>query len=144
MPESYAAASPQASVLVCAAVSGGGFADHLRESARRFGSGKLALDMECLRMDFRLPALSGMGEPLTAQGLESLLAQESPAVFFSQELCARYFTYLREGESHFVLFDDADTLRQKLRTGTALGYTAAFFVWPEIRSLAAALFPGSS
>lgn len=144
VPEAYAAASPQASVLVCAAVSGGGFADHLRESARRFGSGKLALDMECLRMDFSLPALSGMGEPLTAQRLEALLAQESPAVFFSQELCARYFTYLREGESHFVLFDDADTLRQKLRTGTALGYTAAFFVWPEIQSLAGALFPGSS
>lgn len=50
------------------------------------------------------------------------MAEESPSVFFSQDLCARYFTYTRNGETHFVLYDDADTLSQKLRTGAARAF----------------------
>ena len=103
--------------LVNTAVSGGSFAQYLREAARG-GGGRLALDVERLRMDFSLPARNGRGRPLTAGELRELLDRESPAVFFSQDLCARYFTYTRDGETHFVLFDDADTLRQKLRPGT--------------------------
>ena len=30
-------------------------------------------------------------------------------MFFSKDLFARYFTYAKNGESHFILFDDADT-----------------------------------
>lgn len=141
VPESCGAVSPAAVTLISAAVSGGGFADYLRETARRRGGGsRLALDMERLRMDFHLPAPSGQGEPLSAQMLAQLLERESPSVFFSPELCARYFTYTQGGESHFVLFDDAETLRQKLRTGTALGFSAAFFMWPEIQDIADGLF----
>lgn len=51
-------------------------------------------------------------------------------MFFSKDLFARYFTYAKNGESHFILFDDADTLRQKLRLGRQLGVAAAFFQWP--------------
>lgn len=140
LPEAYGAI-PSAVTLISAAVSGGSYNDYLREAAgRRGGAGRLALDLERLRMDFRLPALTGQGEPLSAQALKQLMEQESPAVFFSPELCARYFTYTRDGESHFVLFDDAETLKQKLRTGTALGFSAAFFMWPEIRDIAEELF----
>ena len=63
-------------------------------------------------------------------------------MFFSQDLCARYFTYTREGETHFVLFDDADTLQQKLQTGTRMGFSAAFLMYPEVRDLLPRLFPG--
>lgn len=62
-------------------------------------------------------------------------------MFFSQELCARYFTYTHEGQTHFVLFDDAGTIRKKLQTGTALGYAAAFLMFPEVRDLLDDLFP---
>ena len=62
-------------------------------------------------------------------------------MFFSQDLCARYFTYTREGETHFVLFDDADTLQQKLQTGTRMGFSAAFLMYPEVRDLLPQLFP---
>lgn len=141
VPEAYGASAPSAVVLINAAVSGGSFTDFLREIAGTRGSpGRLALDLERLRMDFRLPAPTGRGEPLSGQALAQLLEQEHPAVFFSPELCARYFTYTRDGEHHFVLFDDAETLRQKLRTGTALGYAAAFLMWPEIQDLAGSLF----
>ena len=73
---------------------------------------------------------------------QDLLDRESPSVFFSQDLCARYFTYARDGETHFVLFDDADTLSQKLRTGGNMGFAAAFLMYPEVQDLLPKLFPG--
>lgn len=141
VPESYARAAGKAIVLICTALSGGSFTQRLQEAAGRMGGpGHIALDVQRLRMDFRLPARTGQGELLTQEQLQSLMKQESPSVFFSRDLCARYFTYLRDGEAHFVLFDDADTLHQKLRAGTALGIPAAFFVWPEIQDIAGTLF----
>ena len=141
VPESYAAASGTVS-LVCTAVSGGSFLQYLQgAAAERAGAGKLALDVQRLRMDFTLPARSGEGRPLSPSEFQALLDQESPSVFFSQDLCARYFTYTRGGETHFVLFDDADTLQQKLQTGTRMGFSAAFLMYPEVRDLLPRLFP---
>ena len=140
LPESYASAAPGAVVLLCTAVSGS-FSQYLQEAvAQAGGAGRLALDVQRLRMDFRLPARSGEGEPLTGEALAELMERESPAVFFSQDLCARYFTYSRDGEAHFVLFDDADTLNQKLRLGAGMGFHAAFLMWPEVRDIASRLF----
>lgn len=141
LPEGYAGDIPGAVALLCTAVSGGSFSQYLQEGVTRAGgAGRLALDVQRLRMDFRLPARSGEGEPLTGEALASLMERESPAVFFSQDLCARYFTYSRDGEAHFVLFDDADTLNQKLRLGAGMGFGAAFFMWPEVRDIAPRLF----
>jgi hypothetical protein len=141
VPESCAAAAGNAVVLICTALSGGNYAERLREAAaQRGGAGRLGLDVQRLRMDFRLPARSGQGEPLTGESFQRLLERESPAVFFSQDLCARYFTYTRDGETHFVLFDDADTLRQKTRIAGSMGYSASFFMWPEVQDIAEGLF----
>ena len=141
LPEAYAAAAPGGTVLLCTAVSGGSFSQYLQEAvARAGGAGGLALDVQRLRMDFRLPARSGEGEPLAKEALDALMEREQPAVFFSQDLCARYFTYSRDGGTHFVLFDDADTLNQKLRLGAGMGFAAAFFMWPEVRDIAPRLF----
>lgn len=141
LPESYTRDVPGAVALLCTAVSGGSFSQYLQDAASQAGGARrLALDVQRLRMDFRLPARSGEGEPLAAEALESLMEREKPAVFFSQDLCARYFTYSREGEAHFVLFDDADTLNRKLRLGAGMGFSAAFFMWPEVRDIAPKLF----
>jgi len=139
LPEGYAV--PGAAALICTAVSGGNFSQYLQEAAAQAGgAGRLALDVQRLRMDFRLPARTGEGRPLTGEALAALMERENPAVFFSQDLCARYFTYSRDGENHFVLFDDADTLGQKLRLGAGMGFAAAFFMWPEVRDIAPRLF----
>ena len=143
LPERYAANG--AVTLLCTAISGGSFSQYLRDAAQAHGgASSLALDVERLRMDFRLPAPSGEGKPLDEASFRELLERESPAVFFSQELCARYFTYTRNGETHFVLFDDAETLTQKLRIGAGMGFSAAFLMWPEVRDIAGALWPRSS
>ena len=135
VPESCAV--PGAVPLICTALSGGSFPQRLQEAARQFGGAELlGLDVQRLRMDFTLPSKSGEGRPLSEEEFRSLVEKESPAVFFSQELCALYFTYMQGQETHFVLFDDESTLRQKLKTGEAMGFSAAFFMWPEIRDIA--------
>ena len=103
------------------------------------GAQNIALDLQRLQMSFSLPARNGRGEPLTQEALQVLLRQRQPAVFFSRDLCARYFTDSDNGESRFVLYDDAGTLRQKLNLGRQLGVAAAFLQWPEIRDIAAEL-----
>ena len=76
-----------------------------------------------------------------AEALDALLRAE-PAVFFSQALCARYFTYRKGGETRFVLFDDAETLRRKLRIARESGIPDALCVYPEVQDLLPRLFPG--
>lgn len=142
VPESYHRHAPGAVPLICTALSGGSFQERLQESAQALGgAGALALDVQRVRMDFLLPARLGEGVPMTGEALESLIREKSPAIFFSQDLCARYFTYSQDGETHFVLFDDAETIIKKLRTGSAMGFSAAFLMFPEVRDLLPALFP---
>ena len=70
--------------------------------------------------------------------LEELMARLSPAVFFSGELCARYFTYMsRDNGAHFVLFDDGDTLRHKVEVARELGIRTFLAPWAEVAPHAA-------
>lgn len=141
VPEAYAAAAPGGGVLIGTAVSGGSFRQRLEEAGQAVGIQRLALCAERLRMDFRLPSPTGVGTPISAQALQQLLEEARPSVFFSPELCARYFTYDREGETHFVLFDDGDTLNRKLRMGAAMGCRAAFLEFSQVQDLLPVLFP---
>lgn len=140
VPEAYAHSVPQAIPLICTAVSGGDLTERLAQTIAAYPGRSPALDVQRLRMDFTLPAHSGEGQPLSENALRTLMEEHQPAIFFSQALCTRYFTYTKNDAAHFVLFDDADTLRQKLRIGSKLGYCAAFFQWPEIHDIAGSLF----
>ena len=121
--------------------AGGGVetGENLQEAITRYPGA--ALDLQRLMMDFTLPATSGEGKPLTANELSALRKRLSPSVFFSQELCARYFTYMQNGQAHFVLFDDAETLQQKMNIAEKLGYQKALMMYPEIIDLTEQLFP---
>lgn len=128
---------PGAIPLIGTAISGGNFAQYLQESSAKCDSAsKAALDVQRLRMEFTLPSPTGCGKPLSGPELQQLLDRQQPAVFFSEDLCARYFTYRHEGETRFVLFDDAETISRKLRLGANLGFSAAFLLWTEIRDIA--------
>ncbi len=130
--------APGAVTLINTAVSGGSFEGRLREAMGKFG--RVALDLQRLAMDFTLPARTGVGTPLTRAQFQALYRQQAPAVFFSPELCARYFTCSRNGETHFILFDDADTLLRKVRIGNDLGISAGFLMYPEVEDLLPGLF----
>lgn len=140
LPEPYMDLAPNAIGLICTALSGGTLEQRLKEAIEHRGrADRLALDVQRLRMDFTLPAQSGEGMPLTREAFQNLLQRETPSVFFSPELCARYFTYTQNGVLHFVLFDDAETLQRKVSLGATLGFSAAFFLWPEVADIVPAL-----
>ena len=140
LPESCAGRVPGSIAVVGTAISGGSFRQRLEEAVAAFGGGRLALDVRRLTMDFSLPSPSGEGTPISPQQLRELLEELRPNTFYSRDLCAKYFTYTRAEQAHFVLFDDADTIRRKLHTGQNLGFSAAFLLYPECVDLLGPLF----
>lgn len=123
-----------AKLLVGTAVSGGSLRAMLEAAVNRFGAPRLALDLERVRMDFPLPCPSGCGTPLTQQELAAL-RRRAVSVYYSRELGANYFTYTAEHGTHLVLFDDAQTLRQKCALARSLGIEEAFVMYPEVSDL---------
>lgn len=139
VPETYGQQVPQALVLICTAISGGTLAQRLEEAQQQFGP-RLALDLQRLRMRFPLPCPTGEGAPLTEAELRELIEQHCPTVFYSADLCAKYFTVSKQGENHFILFDDADTLLKKVQLGEKFSIDTGFFMFPEIEDLLPSLF----
>lgn len=140
VPEAYGVQIPQASVLVCTALSGGNLRHRLEECVQRFGAGRLALDLQRLRMSFPLPCPAGEGEVLSSETLASMLVRKGQSVFYSTDLCAKYFTFTEGEASRFVLFDDADTLRRKIHLGQDMGISAGFLMYPETEDILPELF----
>lgn len=138
LPEAWGSCAANASVLICTALSGGTLRARLEEAQSRFAPRPIALDCQRLAMDCLLPSPNGEGAPLTRQQLQQL--QQGRPVYFSEDLCARYFTYRTRQHTHFVLFDDADTIRRKLCLAEELGITTAFVMLPEVDDLLEGLF----
>ena len=133
VPESYGSEVRGATVLICTAISGGTLRQRLEEAQKRFGN-RVALDLQRLRMEFPLPCPGGEGCVIERETLEKLLC-EDPAVFFSEDLCARYFVRVCGCEPRFVMFDDADTLRRKLRLAQSMGIGISFVMFPEVEDI---------
>lgn len=134
--EAYGAASDHARVLISTALSGGSLEQRLREAAERFGAERVALAVERVAEDFFLPSPTGQGMPLTREELARRRAELSPSEFFSSELCAHYFTYMsKQNGAHFVLFDDAGSIRKKLQVARALGISHAVLAYPQVDDL---------
>ena len=134
--EPYGRCTATGRVLIPTALSGGSLRQRLGEAAERYGAGRVALAVERTAADFFLPSPDGQGRPLTREELKARLEERSPSVFFSDELCARYFTYMnRQSGAHFVLFDDAGSIRKKLRLAEALGIDRALLCYPEVSDL---------
>lgn len=131
--EAYADASGQTKILIPSAISGGSLSLRLSEAAERFGADRTALAVQRTAEDFTLPAPDGCGTPLSREELAQRIRSRGAAVFFSDELCAHYFTYMsRPCSAHFVLFDNAASIRKKLQTAARLGLYACVLAWPEV------------
>ena len=139
VPEQYGQHVPQSTVLICTAISGGTLTHRLENAQRRFGP-RLALDLQRLRMNFPLPCPSGEGTPLSGEALQKLMDTHQPTVFYSADLCAKYFTVTRGGESRFILFDDADTILKKIQIGRKMAISSAFLMYPETDDLLERIF----
>ena len=131
--EPYAAGG--ARVLISSALSGGSLRLRLEEAVERYGRERVVLRVERVAEDFPLPSPGGSGVPLTQEELARRLEERAPAVFFSSELCAHYFTYMEQDGAHFVLFDDAGSIRKKLQVAGDLGISRAVLSYPQVEDL---------
>ena len=136
VPEQYGHCSEHALVMISSALSGGSLQQRLQEAVERFGAARVALAVERVAEDFFLPSPTGQGMPLTREELRQRLEERAPSVFFSSELCAHYFTYMsRQNGAHFVLFDDAGSIRKKLQVARNLGISSAVLAYPQVDDL---------
>jgi len=135
VPESYAADSDWAKILIPTAISGGSLAARLSEVCGYYGRERICLDIERVAMDFCLPSEQGTGRRLSAQELYALIREKDPQAYFSQDLCAYYFTYQDGISSHFVLYDDAGSIRKKIFLARKMGIYHAMVLYPEVEDI---------
>lgn len=134
--EAYADYSDQTRIIIPSALSGGSLSKRLEEAAEQYGAHRVALGIQRTAEDFTLPAANGCGTPLTREELEQRIHARGASVFFSDELCAHYFTYMsRQSGAHFVLFDNAASIRKKIQIARQLGLCACIMVWPEVDNI---------
>lgn len=136
VPAELAAAAPGAKLIVSTAVSGGSFSQLLDEACARWGADNICLDIARTRSAFEMPGWSPEGRALAKDEFAKLLEQHSPSVFFSPELCAKYFTCREGGKAQFILFDDADTAAYKVDLARRRGLPAVFLLYSEWGALA--------
>lgn len=145
VPEHYASCSPHTQVMISSALSGGSLELRLEEAQQRFGRERVVLALQRTAEDFFLPSPTGSGRPLTQHQLHQLMEERSPSVFFSRELCARYFTYMsRDSGAHFVLFDDAQTMAKKVEIARQLSIPTILGAWSDLQDAIPALGLSSS
>lgn len=131
--EEYGGITDRARVIIPSALSGGSLSKRLTEALERFGPGKVALGIQRTAEDFPLPSPSGSGVPLSREELAKRIQTRGASIFFSDELCAHYFTYMsRQNGAHFVLFDNAASIRKKIQIAQNLNLCACIMAWPEV------------
>ena len=136
VPEEYASFSEQTRVMISSALSGGSLSQRLTEAAQRYGTARVTLAVERVAEDFFLPSPTGQGIPLTPEELQKRMEERAPSVFFSNELCAHYFTYMsRQNGAHFILFDDGGSIRKKLLVAQRLGITGGILAYPQVKDI---------
>ena len=133
--EGYGGASHHARVILSTALSGGSLKERLDEAVSRFGSGRVCIWAERTAEDFLLPSPGGAGAPLTTEELQRRREETGAAVFFSPELCAHYFTYMAGEKGHFVLFDDAGSIRKKIHVAREAGIDTAFLPYGPLSDI---------
>lgn len=136
LPLCYANYSKSALLVVSSAISGGSLRARLSALIASHGANRLVLCLERAAEDFHLPAPQGSGRPLTQDELSQRIKRLSPSIFYSNELCAHYFTYMsRESGAHFILFDDAASLRKKMQLAEDLGLSRTLLFYAQCKDL---------
>ncbi|MCL2084525.1 MAG: hypothetical protein FWH06_04610 [Oscillospiraceae bacterium] len=133
--EHYMEATQHAAVLLSSGLVSGSLRRKLEEYTRRCGAPRVALEIERMSQNIALPAPQGRGSAMTRTELSELLFDKRPAVFFSHELCAHYFTYKDGGITHFVLYDDSQSVIRKLRLAHMLGLKCAVMLYSEVSDM---------
>jgi hypothetical protein len=120
-----------ANIIISTALSGGNLEARLKSAVKKYGAQKIALDFELLRHLFPLPNPSGAGEFLKPEEFKLLADNADSPPQISDELLCKYFTVTGKSGTRFVLFDDLETLRLKLKLADSLNIDWGFLMYPE-------------
>lgn len=136
VPLSCQRAVSHAVLTVETAISGGSLTAYFSSLQGIHGVRRVAAFLQPVSRDFTLPSNSPDGKPLAEDARNALLQRTGSQVFFSRELCAKYFTYTDEsGNAHFVLFDDRSTIEAKLAQLSGCGVHTVFALYPDAEAL---------
>lgn len=118
------------------AVSGGSLSGMIAELQNKYGVHRIAALLRPVSADFSLPSASPDGMMLTPEARIALRERTQSQVFFSKELCAKYFTYMDEDtRGHFVLFDDESTIEDKIEQLSQLNIQYFFALYPDVKDI---------
>jgi len=135
VPEALARSGENAIVRVSSALSGGTLRRHIADAFEKYGSDRVALELERVSMDFTLPAVRGVGKELTDEELRELMRGHNASAQFSAELVVNYFTYRDKTGAHFVLYDNAQSFRRKIKAAARAGVGYAFLFYPHVAGI---------
>lgn len=123
--------APNSCCLVDTAISGGSLERRLTQLIEQYGKHRLVIQLVRSCAGFSIPCADANGTPLLPSDVDLLCQTYDTVPFFSRELCAKYFTYTDNGQPHFVLFDDRETLHAKRELLHALGLEQQILVFPD-------------
>ncbi len=125
------AAAPDCRLLVPSSISGGSFQQMLEDYCRRFSPERLALDVVRVCAQYDMPSLDPDGQSLSVGEFRQILKRHAPTSFFSQQLCAKYFTYRTGDKTRFVLYDDLSSTVGKISIAARQGFCGAFVLYRD-------------
>lgn len=132
--EAYGKDSHTAQIFISTALSGGTLEGRFNHVVECYGKHRIVMEIDCMGEDFLLPAPKGSGESLSPQEITALMHRENASVFFSKELCARYFTYQNtENSLRFVLFDDKGTVKEKIANARKWNLSGVCLSYPQVK-----------
>jgi len=117
-----------AELLISTALSGGTLEERIRLARDRCPA--LCLDFQRMHHRFPLPCPSGEGEELSPEELAEIL-RKGGEPWLSRELRCKALSLGEGEEAAMLLYDDGESLREKVRLAAELSVRRGFFLWPE-------------
>lgn len=119
------------------ALSGGNLEEYISSLLEKYPN-RIAVSIRPICTDFALPSKDSEGTPISDEERMERIKKYDSGVFFSSDLCAKYFTYMDENENgHFVIFDDDSTISAKIQRLNALDIDKIFALYPHVQNLLA-------
>jgi len=136
VPGRYAQCHSMVKVYIPTAITSGSLSNRLENAVSIYGAGRLALEIERLSRDIMLPSENQFGTPLPCDKIRDILSGRGGASFYSNELCAHYFTERdNEGRTHFYIYDDAQSFKRKTDLALSMGIREGFLLYPDAAEL---------
>lgn len=122
-------------VMISTFVTSGSLSATMTDAVNEYGRERTAMMIDLRRADCPVPAGEDDMRELTADELTAMMNRHRSPSFWSDELCANYFTYRAGRSHHIVLYDNSVSVRRILRLADRLGIGTAFLYYPHVKGI---------